>query len=111
MKIDESISFLDEAKRAFLQEGIKYLMETLQRPEYIILFGSYARGEEKAGSDMDLLVITKREVDRILKGKLCSRFEEKNMDLVFYTRDTFQTSQCLLVQQVKQEGIVLWKKN
>jgi predicted nucleotidyltransferase len=32
-------------------------------PESIVLFGSYAKGTNKAGSDMDLLVVTKTDTD------------------------------------------------
>lgn len=111
MKIDESISFLDKYKKAFLQKQIKQLIEKVDTLEYIILFGSYARGEERATSDMDVMVITQTEMNRLLRGELCSHFDENNMDLIFYTLEQFKDSDCLLVQQVKKEGIVIWKKN
>jgi predicted nucleotidyltransferase len=111
MKIDETISFLTESKKSFLQERIQQLLEKLNTIEYIILFGSYARGEERATSDMDLMVITENEVDRVLRGGLCSKFDEMHMDLIFYTLEKFKSSDCLLVNQVKQEGIVIWKRN
>jgi len=111
MKIDESISFLDDAKKVFLQERIKQLIEKVDTIEYIILFGSYARGEERATSDMDVMAITQMEMNRLLRGELCSQFDENNMDLVFYTLEQFKNSDCLLVQRVKREGIVIWKKN
>ncbi|ATE58846.1 nucleotidyltransferase domain-containing protein [Thauera sinica] len=34
------------------------------RPQKIVLFGSYARGDAKADSDLDLLVIEERVTDR-----------------------------------------------
>lgn len=111
MKIDESISFLNHKKRALLQEWIKRLIKDVDDLEYIILFGSYARGEEITTSDMDIMVITQKENDRLIRGELCSQFNENNMDLVFYTVNQFINSECLLIQQVKQEGIVLWKRN
>lgn len=111
MKIDEELSFLTNEKQAFLKEQIQMLRENLPDLNYIILFGSYARGEERAESDMDLLVLTHKESERQVRGELCSQLEEKQVDLVFYTQDIFQSSHCLLVQQVRQEGIVIWKKN
>ncbi|MFA9463385.1 MAG: nucleotidyltransferase domain-containing protein [Velocimicrobium sp.] len=111
MKIDERISFLNETKRKFLLAQIKQLTKRVDTLEFIVLFGSYARGEERATSDMDLLVITEKETSRLLRGELCSLFDERNMDLVFYTLEQFKHSECLLIQKVKQEGIVLWKKS
>ena len=111
MKIDESISFLNHNKKVFLQKWIKKLTDEVDSIEYIILFGSHARGEEIATSDLDIMAITKEETERLLRGELCSKFDENNMDLVFYTLEQFRESECLLVQQVKQEGIVLWKRN
>lgn len=110
MKIDENISFLDKNKKEFLQKKIKNLTENIPLLEYIILFGSYARADEKATSDIDLLVITGGETERLLRGELCSKFEEENVDLVFYTAEQFTESQCLFVKRVKEEGIVLWRR-
>ncbi len=111
MKIDESISFLNQNKKEFLQKQIIHLIEKVDTLEYIVLFGSYARGEERATSDMDVMVVTQTEMNRLLRGELCSQFDENNMDLIFYTLEQFKDSDCLLVQRVKKEGIVIWKKN
>ena len=42
-----------------LLEEIKRRILSVSSPERIILFGSYARGEQNANSDVDLLVIEK----------------------------------------------------
>lgn len=51
----------------WLHEAVE-LIATHYKPERIILFGSLSRGEVKAGSDIDLLIIKdtkKRRLDRI----------------------------------------------
>lgn len=46
-----------------IQAAVRTLAETA-KPERIILFGSYARGEARADSDVDLLVIERDVPDR-----------------------------------------------
>lgn len=75
----------------------------------IVLFGSYARGEYNALSDFDFLVITEKEVPRSVRGWLHSIFDENNADLVFYTEEVFYNSECFFVQQVKKDGVLLWR--
>ncbi|MSS64518.1 nucleotidyltransferase family protein [Velocimicrobium porci] len=111
MKIDETIGFLSRNKRDFLLEKIELLTKKIETLQYIILFGSYARGEETATSDIDILVITEKPTERFLRGELCSELEEEQVDLIFYTLNQFRSSDCLFVRQVKKEGVVLWKKN
>ncbi|MDK2808550.1 MAG: polymerase beta, Nucleotidyltransferase [Clostridiales bacterium] len=110
MKIDERLSFLSEERQRFLQKWILYLGESLDTLEYIVLFGSYARGEEKAASDMDIMVVTREVVSRTARGELCSVFDENNMDLIFYTLEQWKASDCLLVNRIQREGIVIWKR-
>lgn len=111
MKIDETMSFLRKEKREMLQRKLVTLKKELPTLSYVILFGSYARGEEKATSDLDLLLLTAEPVERLVRGGLCSSFEEENIDLVFYTTEQFRESECLLVQQVNKEGIIIWKQS
>lgn len=110
MKIDESLSFLRENKKELLQKKIEKLTQEVESISYIILFGSYARGEEKAPSDLDILVLTEQELPREIRGGFSSVFEEENMDLIFYTVKQFKESDCLLVSQIRKEGIVVWKQ-
>jgi predicted nucleotidyltransferase len=63
-------------------ELIKYIIEKIVReiqPEKIVLFGSYARGDYKYSSDLDLLIVKdddkessrtiRRKVDALLRGR------------------------------------------
>lgn len=40
---------------------IEYLRDKYEEPEAIVLFGSYARGEDNSKSDIDMAVVTKDE--------------------------------------------------
>lgn len=57
------------------------------KPQKIILFGSYARGNPRAESDVDLLVIMNtslREVEQSIK--ICQQTEVRfGLDLIVYT--------------------------
>ena len=59
----------------------------------IVLFGSCARNEMRAGSDLDLLVLTEETVPQELKGELCGELEETqdgiSTDLVFIRKTSF----------------------
>lgn len=81
--------------------------------EQIILFGSCARGTYKVTSDLDLLVITGESIERYIRGDIASELDEEadgvRTDIVFYSRHIFDTSNSLLVQKIKQEGIIIYK--
>jgi predicted nucleotidyltransferase len=55
-----------------LEEVVRRIVRTVQ-PKRIILFGSAARGEMKANSDLDLLVVTPDGVSRREAGKRIDR--------------------------------------
>jgi predicted nucleotidyltransferase len=49
--------------KAFLKEITEKIVRSVS-PQKIVLFGSYARGEENAESDLDILIYTSDEVLR-----------------------------------------------
>lgn len=79
----------------------------------IVLFGSCARNQIRVGSDIDLLVLTEHGVSQELRGELASDLaEEKNgvaTDVIFYTREDFVRSECLLVCEIKKDGLMIWE--
>lgn len=75
----------------------------------IILFGSYARFEQTIQSDLDILLLTSCEVDQVQRGYLASVFEENKADLIFCTLEQFMSSNCLLYENIRKDGIMLWK--
>ncbi len=83
--------------------------------ESIILFGSCARKQIRVTSDVDLLIITTEPLDRHARGELASMLEEEidgvHTDGIFYTREQYDNSTRLFTQQVKNEGIILYRND
>lgn len=76
----------------------------------IVLFGSYARAEEKVNSDLDILVLTDTEVDRAVRGEACAMFDECGADLIFYTNSVFAQSDALIAKEIRRDGVLLWQR-
>ncbi|MEZ0539327.1 nucleotidyltransferase domain-containing protein [Fibrella arboris] len=81
----------------------------------VLLYGSYARGENTSDSDIDLAVILKtdrlerwREVERIapVVVDLSSKYDCPLSPIVL-EEDRLNTSQNLFIRNVRQEGISL----
>ena len=89
---------------------VNYALQKSNNINTIVLFGSYARVEYKATSDLDILLITEIVEDRFIKGDISSFFEENNADAVFFSEDQFRDSDCLLSRKIREEGILLWKR-
>src|SRR5215813_177069 len=105
-------------------EILAKMVQTIVRevdPERIYLFGSRARGEERADSDVDLLI-----VDRKPFGPGHSRFREINQiyqaltsfrvpkDIVLYASDEFakwRTSINHVVGRCNREGKLLYEQS
>ena len=88
---------------------IDLLMSSCVKCTKIVLFGIYARMEQRVGSDLDILALTDIEVCREVRGELCSKFDELGSDLIFYTNRVFEDSNSLLLQHIKKEDILLWE--
>lgn len=83
----------------------------------IILYGSVARGEATTGSDIDIAIIVKEQMDNNTKKRL-ARWAA-NMDIryerVFSIVDIQESNMkkwervLPFYQNVRREGIVLWK--
>lgn len=83
-------------------------------PERIILFGSYARGEQDEWSDLDLIVVyrtEKRFLDR-LKELYLAWSIPKGVDILAYTPEEFagMVKENPFVQQVCREGMTIYEK-
>jgi len=68
---------------AVISSGLVEYLEDIFMPKAIVLFGSYARGEDTEGSDIDIFIEAKREdidikqFERKLKRKIELHFKEK----------------------------------
>ncbi len=75
-------------------EKIKEIIVKEYKPEKIILFGSYARGDAKPDSDIDILVLSDHE-SNILKPKRGLHVRRKlgvihtPLDILFFTNSEF----------------------
>ncbi len=46
---------------------IRYLKDNYEEPEAIVIFGSYSKGEDISQSDIDIAIVTKKEIELDLK--------------------------------------------
>lgn len=98
---------------AKLKRDIDYLLayEGLKL-EKIILFGSCARGDYKVTSDIDLLVVTTQSIERYIRGDIASELDEAidgvRTDVIFYGREVFETSDSLLMREIRKEGVLIY---
>ncbi len=116
MKRDKKLS-----TEKITQELIDYVIKKIVKaidPEKIILFGSYARGDFKKDSDLDLFIIKdgeksnrelRRYIDSLLRGR---RFA---LDLIVRkTRDVewnFQAENPFYLHHIFKYGKVLYEKS
>lgn len=81
----------------------------------IILYGSYARHQEKYDSDIDFLVVTKDNIPDThikqldLRGKLGNPPEGlTNVDAHYYTSEQVKYMKSSFLDNVRKEGKVVW---
>lgn len=75
-----------------LIEKAAILLRETARPEKIILFGSYGRGDAREGSDVDLLVIEREVKDRVAEMARLNRAVSSlriAVDVLVVSRETF----------------------
>ncbi|MGC9093201.1 MAG: nucleotidyltransferase family protein [Bacteroidota bacterium] len=77
----------------------------------LILFGSYARGEEKEFSDIDLLLLVREELTKEEKEKIYTTVSNISLEndvvisLIDYPDAIFNSFNTPFLQSVKGEGI------
>jgi predicted nucleotidyltransferase len=95
-----------------ISDATRLLIEAAN-PERIILFGSYSRGDFTKDSDLDLLVIVPRVVDRIeemARLRLVLRNIPMAIDVVVYSREEMEEREHLrgtMLYHALHEGRVL----
>ena len=99
-----------------LVERITTLIVQKFRPEKIIAFGSYARGMQNSGSDLDLLVVMNTDkpfTERTIELDSIFGLRDWAMDIVVYTPEEFAEKQNVwgtLAATIKAEGKVLYEQ-
>jgi predicted nucleotidyltransferase len=89
--------FFEELKGLVLKTtgmagGIRATLDKLAGIEYAFIYGSYAKGEEKADSDVDLLIIGDVDMDRLDSnlGKL-EKTLGREINYVLYSMEEFKS--------------------
>ena len=87
------------------------------KPEKIVLFGSQARGEAGATSDVDMLVITREATEpRIMRSVPIYRLLRSYhiaKDILVYTPEEieeYRHLECSLIGRAMREGVVLYER-
>ena len=90
-----------------IEEQIKLIADELKRDEVdaIYLFGSYARGNAKPISDIDICIITKRDVPKPVKEDILSNSSKKVDISIFWDLPP------MIRFRVLKEGKLLYKKD
>lgn len=93
--------------------GEKYILEPDNDINAVMLFGSWARGENDLYSDMDILIVTESETYE--KYEMLSAEGKVDEDwLTIYSKKTLlkmKKYSSLFLWHLKKEGITLYKKN
>lgn len=112
--LDKNIVLPEKLKETILYSVAYILKNYHDAISAIILFGSCARCDVEYNSDVDLLVLSKNELDRNMKAdiraELCENPALSNVDIVFYTISMFKESDSLLVKNIRKDGYILWRK-
>jgi predicted nucleotidyltransferase len=99
-------------------EQVVALITSKISPEQIILFGSYARGENRKNSDIDILIVMKnlkneREITRLLYKELLKNNISIPVDLLAIDYDKYnkvKNKVGYIYKTIAQEGQILYGK-
>ena len=85
-------------------ERVLYLIESYGiRYSEIGVFGSYARNDYVAASDIKLCIITDYRPGLKVSGSLREDAEELNVDIVWITPDSFQNSDSRFMTNIRKD--------
>jgi len=98
-----------------LLEEIKDAIVAEIKPDKIILFGSYARGDQNEHSDIDLMILKKNpgNVRQVAsKAYISLRFVQKPLDIFVMDTDLYYKNinrNGLIYKTINQEGKMLYE--
>ncbi len=93
-------------------QNLAHLMGIASGAKQVILFGSTARGEATANSDLDFLLVLENDADGMKAGLAALEVvpEEIPFDIIPMTERTYQNGSSLLARIVAREGRVLYAR-
>lgn len=86
-------------KQAVLELIVRYQIQFLD----VGIFGSYARDDYKADSDIDFCIITEQRPDRIRSGSLREDAEAIGADIIFVSPDYFKNDTSNFAVQLRRD--------
>lgn len=104
---------MDQALGAVLSELRRRLQDLYgERLSRVVLYGSQARGEGLAGSDVDVLIVLRGDVSACVEiGRTCALVADLSLQhgvaIVpsFISEDRYETEQSPLLLNVRREGV------
>ena len=96
-----------------LIDGEKYNLQPDDNINAVMLFGSWARGENDSYSDMDILIVTENE-KQCRYSMMGTEYEVNREWLTIYSKDSLirmKRYSSLFLWHLKMEGIVLYKRD
>lgn len=86
------------------KQAVLELIEIYKIPfQEVGIFGSYARDDYKADSDIDFCIITEQRPDRAVSGSLREDAELMGADIIFVTPDYFQKDTSNFAMQLRRD--------
>lgn len=108
---------LGEERKRELTEKLPKIVEELKKlkPLKIILFGSFARGDLRGGSDIDLLIVAEDLPERFLDRLtlVCESLElPGDVDVLLYTPEEIERMKegSPFIKRALREGILLYER-
>jgi len=96
----------EKVKEAFAERE-KQILELIRESgisyREIGVFGSYARGEYTATSDIDFCMIVDEHPDRRVSGLLRSEAEELGADIVYVRPEYFQNDESRFARELRRD--------
>lgn len=95
--------------------NIKRIIHSVDPEAEAILYGSRARGEERSGSDWDILVLTEKDADLNMERKFRHKLYDLELEtgevfsVFVYSKKDWETRHRIspFYQNVKEEGLLL----
>jgi len=102
-----------KTKTQYISRLIRHYINTIDPKAEVILYGSRARGDERPGSDWDILVLTDYAVDLTIERKFRNKLYDLELEsgeplsIFVYSKKDWETKQRItpFYENVTQEGV------